>query len=333
MRSGTDGMHIKEKVLAKIREYDTVLLFRHQRMDGDCVGAAKGLQQILRLSYPEKKVILHDWQRSNYLAFMGPDDGDVPAETYKTALAVVLDTATRDRISNPHWQECREVIKIDHHIETDPYGDLNWVEPERSSVCEMVAEFAASFPEELKLDKRAAECLYAGMVTDSGRFRYPGVTGDTLRLAAGLLDTGIDTETLYANLYLRDRNMFRYESWVYENMRLTEHGAAYVHVPLAVWQGFGLDFEAASDAVGFLDSVRGSILFMALIETGLPDRSVRVRLRSRFMAVDRLAAAFHDGGHANASGGTVYSEAEEAALLAAADDLIRGCRRDHPEWM
>ncbi|MBQ8136343.1 MAG: bifunctional oligoribonuclease/PAP phosphatase NrnA, partial [Clostridia bacterium] len=79
----TGNQAIKEQILQKIREYDTVLLFRHQRMDGDCVGAVKGLQRILQLSFPEKKVLLHDWQRSNYLAFMGPDDEDVPEEMHK----------------------------------------------------------------------------------------------------------------------------------------------------------------------------------------------------------------------------------------------------------
>lgn len=319
------------QILQKIRAYDTVMLFRHQRMDGDCVGATKGLQRILRLTFPQKKIWLTDGQTSSYLAFLGPDDPEQPEETYREALGIVLDVATRDRISNPRWRLCREIIKIDHHIETDPYGGLNWVEPQRSSVCEMVVDFARRFRDTLQLDAKAAEYLYTGMVTDSGRFRYEGVCGETMRLAGFLLDTGFDRETLYAHLYMRDFEDFRFESWVYHNMRRTNHGVAYIHVPISVWRGLGLDFEGASNAIGFLENIRGSMIFLAFIES--EDGSVRVRLRSRFLAVNELASHFEGGGHANASGATVYSDEEEERLLSLADALLRDYKASHTGWM
>ena len=74
---------------------------------------------------------------------------------------------------------------------------MSWVEPDRSSACEMIADFYAAFKDELKMDADAATKIYAGMVTDSGRFRYESVTGETLRLAAMLIDMGIDLERLY----------------------------------------------------------------------------------------------------------------------------------------
>lgn len=138
----------------------------------------------------------------------------------------MVDTGSSDRISNPNFSLCRELVKIDHHPNVEPYAPTLWVEEDCSSCCEMIAALAETFPETLKLDAQAAACLYLGMVTDSGRFRFPGVNGDTLRRAAFLMDAGVDTERLYARLYLREFDSFRFEAWVYDRLQRTENGVA-----------------------------------------------------------------------------------------------------------
>ena len=163
---------VKQAILNKIKEYDNIFIFRHIRNDGDCVGASKGLQALLRSSFPEKHIYLIDADCSEYLAFLGPEDKEMDDAVYASALGIVVDTATFNRISNKKFALCKEVIKIDHHIPVESYGVLNWVEEHRSSACEMIVDFYATFQEELKLTKEAALYLYTGMVTDSGRFRY-----------------------------------------------------------------------------------------------------------------------------------------------------------------
>ena len=91
---------IMEKILNKIREYDRIMIFRHIRNDGDCVGATKGFKTILQLSFPEKEIYLIDHARAAYLEFMGPEDDEVADELYESALGIVLDTASEARISN-----------------------------------------------------------------------------------------------------------------------------------------------------------------------------------------------------------------------------------------
>ena len=82
---------IKEAILAKIKEYDRILIFRHKRVDGDCVGATKGLKELIRASFPEKDVRIIDDEHSEYLAFLGPDDGAVEDAFYTEALGIVVD--------------------------------------------------------------------------------------------------------------------------------------------------------------------------------------------------------------------------------------------------
>ena len=324
---------IMEKILEKIKEYDRIMLFRHVRNDGDCVGATKGLKAILRLSFPEKEVYLIDDERSDFLSFLGPDDPAVPDEIYRDALGIVLDTATVARISIQKYKLCRELVKIDHHINITPYGDYAWVEEERSSTCEMVAKFYHTFRDQLKINKEAATYIYTGMVTDSGRFQFRSVSGDTMRYAGMLLDEGVDTDMLYAHLYLREFDYLKFKAYVYENMQITENGVAYIYVNQDMKDQFNLSNESASSVVSFLESIKGCLCWLAFIETGANEPSIRVRLRSRFLPINQVAENYRGGGHDCASGATVYNLMEMQALLAEADALVKNYKETHEDWL
>ena len=323
----------KQAILQKIKEYDSICIFRHIRNDGDCVGATKGLQAILRATFPEKNIYLIDSDCSEYLAFLGPEDAEVEDSVYASSLGIVLDTATSNRISNKKFTLCKEIIKIDHHIPVEDYGVLNWVEEERSSACEMVVDFYDTFKDELVITKDAAKYLYTGMVTDSGRFRYEGVSGRTMRCAAILLDQGIDTETLFANLYLDEFSYLKFKAYVYENMNITENGVAYVHVTHEMKERFGLSDEDASGSVSMMDQIKGCLCWLAFIDSSKEPGTIRVRLRSRFMTVNQIAEQYRGGGHACASGATVYSEEEKMALIAMADAECKAYKESHEGWL
>jgi phosphoesterase RecJ-like protein len=326
-------MSIKEQILQKIKEYDRIMLFRHVRNDGDCVGATKGLKRILQLTWPEKEIYLIDADTAKYLEFMGPEDEPVADELYADALGIIIDTASEARISNKKYSLCKELVKIDHHIPLESFGDLMWVEEERSSACEMIVDFYATFRDELKIDSEAATYLYTGMVTDSGRFKYEGVSGDTLRNAAILLDVGVDTQTLFARLYLEAFEYLKFKAQIYERMQITENGVAYIYIDRAMQAEFNLTLEQASACVGTLDSIRGCISWMVFIETGDENGSIRVRLRSRFVHINSVAEKYHGGGHACASGATVYSKEEVQALLADADAVVKEYKETHEGWL
>lgn len=322
---------IKQNILNKIREYDRIIITRHGRPDGDAIGSTKGLAGILRLSFPEKHIHVINEDSSEYLAFLGPEEPDIPDELYADALVIVLDTATLDRVSNKKIGMAREIIKIDHHINVSPYGSLEWVEDSRSSVCEMVADFYITFRDILKLDREAATAIYAGMVTDSGRFRYESVSGETLRCASVMLDTGIDTDTLFAHLYLKDFAYHKFQAYVLQRMKITENGVAYIHLTASVQERFHLRPEEASNVISFLDGIMGSIIWLAFIDNA--DGTTRVRLRSRFVTINKIAEHFHGGGHACASGATVRGRKELKALLAEADALSKSYKETHEGWL
>ena len=323
-------MEVLQQILNKIKEYDTVMLFRHTRIDGDCVGATKGLKAILNLSFPEKQVLIIDNEHADYLAFLGEDDAPVEDEVYQTALGIVLDSGNEGRISNQKYKLCRELIKIDHHINVCPYGDLSWVEEEASSVCEMVTKFYDTFKDQLKIDSEAATYLYTGMITDSGRFRFSSTSGNTMRMAGVLLDVGVDTDVLYAQLYLQDVEDFKFKSYVYKNMKMTPAGVAYLYVSRATMEKYNLTHEQAAAAVSLMDSIKGSLIWLIFIEH---ETEIRVRLRSRFVTVNQIAERYNGGGHACASGATVHTRKEAMRLVKEADETLAKYKAENEGWL
>ena len=324
---------LMKSILEKIKSYQRIIIFRHYRPDGDAVGSTKGLQRILQLSFPEKEIYLQNSDFCDYMAFLGKEDEPIDESLYESALGIVVDTGTADRASNKKFSLCREIVKIDHHIDIKPYGDISWVEEERSSSCEMIAKFYETFRDELVLDKEGATYIYTGMVTDSGRFRYRSVSGDTLRLAGMLLDFGIDTDRLYANLYLDEYNALKFKAYVYNNMKMTDNGVVYIYVDRRMQKRFGLTSEQASNVISSLDSIRGSLIWLAFIDGKKGDDAIRVRLRSRFVTVNTLAEKYSGGGHDCAAGATVHSKKEMKALIAEADERLAKYKSENEGWL
>lgn len=320
-----------QRILDKIKEYDKIIIFRHFRPDGDAIGSTKGLARILRLTYPEKKIYLQNADFSNYLAFLGGEEELLPDEEYADALGIVLDTATQERISNKKFSLCKELVKIDHHIPVQDFGVCQWVEEERSSLCEMIAYFYDTFKDELKIDKEAATYIYTGMVTDSGRFRFREVSGNTLRLAGLMLDQGVELDYVYSNLYLRDFNSFKFESYAHKKMKISENGVVSLFVTKGMKKKFKLSNEDASASVSYMEGIKNSLIWIAFIQTD--DGAIRVRLRSRYVTVSELAERYNGGGHACAAGATVYSKKEMQQLLKEADALLKEYKEKNTGWL
>lgn len=323
---------IAREVLDTIKEYNKIIIFRHFRPDGDAVGSTKGLQRILQLSFPEKEIILQNRDFSDYLSFLGGEEEIREDEYYADALGIVVDTATAARVSNQKFTLCKKIIKIDHHIDVEAYGDLNWVEEERSSACELISAFYYTMKDELKIDTEAATYLYAGLVTDSGRFRFRSVSGETMRLAGMLLDAGVDTDILYARLYMKDFEEFKFEGYVLNNIKRTENGVAYIYIDRATMEEYDISTEQASACVSYMDSIKNSLIWIAFIESD-NGVDIRVRLRSRFVTINTLAEKYEGGGHACASGATVHSKEGMAELIADADRLLGEFKSTNEGWL
>lgn len=314
-------MKQKQTILDKIKEYDSIIILRHIKPDGDCLGASLGLRQILRDSFPEKKIYSIGNMKAEYLEFLGGEDKDVSDEVYKESLVIVVDTATKNRIDNDKLDLAKETIKIDHHLVEEDYADINYVRVDIPATAAIITDFYVSFKDELVLSPEAAKYLFVGIITDTGRFRYRGVGSELMLLASELLKTGIDIEAIYSNLYIKSKEELRLISYIYKNFKVTENGVVYFLMSKRVQNKFGVTNENASSLVNVLEGIKGSLIWIFFIQN--KEKIWRVRLRSRFVGVNEIAKKYRGGGHLQASGATVYNKKEIKELLDDADRTLK----------
>ncbi len=310
-----------KEVFDQIKASEKIIISRHIRPDGDAIGSSMGLCLILRESFPSKKIYLMNEDYSDTFSFLGNEDTPQTQSFYEDSLMIVTDTATQDRISNKNIGKAKRTIKIDHHFEVQTYGDISWVQSECSSTCEMIATFQEEFKSELHLTKQAAQCLYTGIITDNGNFKYKGTDGDTLRTAAKLADTGISLQFIHSHIDLQEPQTIKFQSYVLNHMKLTENGVAYVYISQKTQSRYNLNREQASDSVQYISNIKGIYIWVAFIEN--KDATIRARVRSREINIIDLSSRYGGGGHANACGATCHNKKEVKAFVSEADEIVK----------
>ncbi|GKT03483.1 DHH family phosphoesterase [Furfurilactobacillus entadae] len=308
-------MDVQKAIFDDINRNRIIIIHRHQRPDPDAVGAQAGLARILQVAYPEKKIYIVGKQVPG-LAWLAEMD-QVADSQFDQALILILDTANEPRVDDQRWRDGREVVKIDHHPDDDPFGDLSWVDDQASSTSEMVVAFANRF--DLTIDATAARSLYAGIVGDTGRFLYSDTTPTTMRVAAQLMDTGIDAVAVNQLEDEMPVPVARLSAYLYEHLEITASGAAYVVLSAETIQSFDLGDAGTASLVpmpGKIDSVRAWAIFEEQ-----DDHSYRVRLRSKGPVINGLARQHNGGGHPLASGAKAKDKAEVQTIISQLEAL------------
>lgn len=316
-------MEVVKEILTKIKAYQTILIHRHQRPDPDAIGSQVGLAEILRASFPDK-MIYQVGGPVEGLEFLAEMD-EVSDETYQNALVIVTDTANSPRISDDRYKLGAELIKIDHHPNDEPYGDLVWVNTKASSCSEIIADFYTLNQEELTMNDEAARLLYAGIIGDTGRFLYPATTPHTLEVAANLMTYDFNTAELNRELEQIPMSVAKLAGYVYQNIVVDEYGAASVKLPQTLLKEYGIvDSETAAivSLPGVIDEVLAWGIFVEQ-----PEGYYRVRLRSKGPVINELAKKHHGGGHPLASGANAKDLDEAAEIYQEIQQLCKDYKK------
>lgn len=317
-----------KKIVDKIKEYNRIIIHHHIRPDGDCIGSQMGLKYLIKASFPEKEVYAVGGDVPPYLEYIARHDV-ISDDLYQGALVIVVDTGKADRVFDKRFTTGDYLIKIDHHDDSEDFGDLILVEPEVSACSAIITKIYQANKDVLKMTTDAAKALYFGITTDTGRYRYRGVDGDILRAGATLIDEGADIEDIYTHLYTDEISSLKLKGFVYRKFKSTENGVLYMNFTNKRMKKFKVSREDAGNLVNSLDCIKGSLIWIAFIEQENGD--IRVRLRSRFVPINDIARQFRGGGHLCASGATVKNKKEMKQLLALCDKRIKEYKAEHPE--
>ena len=290
------------EIYNKIKEYDTIIIHRHNKPDGDALGSQIGLKEAILATFPNKVVKITGDMTERY-SFMGKMD-EISDELYKDALVFVLDSGQTHLISDTRFNCGKFMIKMDHHLAVEDYANINYVDTSRESCAGLIADFIKTVG--MNLTKVGAEALFTGMVTDSGRFRFPSVSSKTFDSASFLMKYGVDTEYIYTNLYTENLSNVLLKARMTLKFEILDCGVAYVKNTYQDVLETGMNsYSLARAIVNNMSGIKEIKIWATFTE--LEDGRVIIELRSSKANINEIAVKYGGGGHIQASGATVES--------------------------
>lgn len=287
-----------KEIIKLIKKYDSIVIARHIGGDIDALGSQIGLKEIIEETYPNKKVYAVGAYASRF-KFVGPLDKEDGID-FDNSLLIVLDTPKVSRLDVDDISKYKHRVRIDHHPFEEEFCDVELVDENKSSTCEMIVELCLNT--KLKITKSAAEKLYMGIISDTNRFLYPCTTSNTLALASLLVSKyGINPPELYEKMYLRNLDEIRFIGYIFQNIKVTKNGVAYIKITDEIQKEFGMDPASAGNMVGELSYINDFIVWITFSEDK-KQNMVRVSIRSRGPVINTLAMQYNGGGHKLASG-------------------------------
>lgn len=299
-----------------IKKYDVITIYGHINPDCDCYGSSLGLREILRTNFKNKKVYSLGYGSEVLYDRLGKYD-DIDDKTIEQSLAIIVDCSDVERIMDQRIVKAKQIVKIDHHIESSPFIGYKWVDVNSIACAQMIVEFALKF--HLKINQRAANLLYLGICTDSGRFRYAPTNAKTHRIVAHLYDIGIEPKPLFDILYQSEANYVKYQALLVSKFKITEHHVIYCFADVEDYEKFGLTFDQVSKNVNVVGNIIGCPVWTLF--TRSPEGTIRIEFRSQGLDVQKIAKKYGGGGHKCAAGARLTNQKDFALAMQVVNDL------------
>ncbi|MFA5421721.1 MAG: bifunctional oligoribonuclease/PAP phosphatase NrnA [Bacilli bacterium] len=307
-----------QELFSIIDKHDSIVIFGHSLPDGDCYGSQIALREILRNSYPHKSIYAIGSGLPALFDRLGRMD-ELSDETIKKSLAILADFSNFPLSEDERINLAPSFVKIDHHHESAPFHLPKVVDHGVIATAELIARIALN--RKMKISKRAAEALFLGIVTDSGRFLYAPTRQETFEIIAQLYDFGLETKPLYDIIYQTEENQLKYKGFILSHYRKTAHNVVYCYAEANDYLSLGLEFAFASSQVNVISNIKNSPIYALFTQS--EKGGLRVELRSNTFPIREIAVKYGGGGHANASGVRMEKGGYEEAMKIVADlDLL-----------
>ncbi len=322
-------MQLLNQIFPLLLEPRKVVITTHQKPDGDAMGSSLGLYQFL-IQFGHAVTVISPTNWASFLNWMPGTKNVLDYERQTDEANQLIDEADwifcldfntlnrtkrmEEKLSNALAQR----ILIDHHQEPQvdkfEYGESDTT---KSSTCEMVYDFILASGHDDKLNTAVAECLYAGVMTDTGSFRFPATSANVHRMVANLKDKGLDHgpvhEALYDNFL---ENRFRFLGNVLLNRMevFYEYNTALIAIPQADLIKYNIKTGDTEGLVNYPLGIQGIKLAAIIIDRG-EERKSSFRSKGGFDVNTFARKYFNGGGHFNAAGGQSKQTLEEEVAI------------------
>ena len=300
----------QEQVIQELRQADKLLLTTHENPDGDALGSLLAMHRMLEqlgkdsLMYmsPDEFPLPWEYRGFSFEGLVGTPPPDVAERTI-----VFLDCGNIDRMPVDFLQEDGlHILNIDHHHDNTRFGTVNLVRPEASCTAEIVWKLSKEL--EVLITPGIADALYVGLVTDTGRFMYENTSPEAHRMAAELIEAGVQPHQVYRRLW---------EDLPFRRLQLLQRALASVerhdngamtvaHLTKRDYEATGAletDSEGVVDHMRAVEGTRVAVLVRELLSDDREGmRKVSLRATDGSVDVSRVARGFGGGGHPQAAG-------------------------------
>lgn len=306
-----------KKIYNEIKKNNKIVIARHVGADPDALGSSLGLKEIILNTFPNKKVYTVGYPASKF-KYMGTLD-KFTEDMYQDALLIVTDTPDKGRVDDVDPSKFKKSIKIDHHPFIEKYCDIEWIDDTASSASQLIMEL--TFSTRLKMNKKAAELLYLGLVADTNRFLFSYTTPKTFNLVSKLIkETDLDFSKLYDLLYMRPFKEVKFRGYIADNLKVTKNGFAYLLINEKTLQKYNVDAATAGNMVNDFNYIDG-VYAWGIFSVDKQNNNIRGSIRSRGPIVNETASKYNGGGHKFASGVRLKDEKEVKLLVEDLDNI------------
>ncbi|MFY8110753.1 MAG: DHH family phosphoesterase [Flavobacterium sp.] len=311
-----------------------IAIIPHRGPDGDAMGSTLALYHFL-LKNNHQPVVMAPNEFPDFLAWLpGSETVEVYEKEREKCTAILNDAElvfTLDFNALHRTGEMETVLKtltvpfimIDHHQKPDDYAAVMYSDTQFGSTCEMIYNFITYLGQKSSIDKTIATCIYTGILTDSGSFRFPKTTGNTHRIVADLIDLGVENTVIPTLLFDNSSyNRLQLLGRALQNMQLIpEKQTSYITLTQAELNEFQFVKGDTEGIVNYGLSIKG-IVFSAIFIENQEEKIIKISFRSQgdFDVNEFARNHFNGGGHINAAGGK--SEESLSATVAKFEELV-----------
>ena len=316
---------VPSQVVDALRQADSILVASHVFPDGDALGSQLGLGDVLESLGKKVFYYCEEFVATMYEFMPGSEKvrNELPDLAQFDAV-VAVDCGDRFRLGHEMETllQVHPFVVIDHHAGHRDFGDVSWVEADRSSTAEMIFDLALALNADISYN--AAFCLYTAIVSDSGSFKYESTSAYTFHVASHLLNRGVMPSEVAGKLYDNySVNRLRLLEKVLGSLELFADGQiALISATGEMFKATGARQEDTEEFINLPRALRSVKVAGLLKET--PDGFIKVSLRAKGECdVSRVASKFGGGGHRSAAGYRV----KDQTMAVIRDELVQELKR------
>ena len=300
-----------DNIIEEINNAESIVILTHENPDGDAIGSSLALYNGLKQIGKDADLIIPEFPQT-FEFLKNSEEVKKEGETEKYDLAIALDCGDIKRLDGfaKYFEDANVRISIDHHSANTMFADYNFVNPMAPACCQILVTVLEALG--IEIDKEIGACLLTGIITDTGGFKYSGVTSETFEFAAELLNKGVNVSNIYKKvLQTLSKPSFELRRKAMNRLEFLEEGKiAFTYTTLKDEEETMAGSNSHDGIVEMGRDIEGVEISIFLREK---EDGYKISLRSNeYVNVSDICLMFSGGGHIRAAGGSINLPFEQA---------------------